>query len=256
MIDYNKATQAFETYLDQYNREDDKINLKIVHTYGVVTAAEYIAKNLNLDSENFQLAKLIALLHDIGRFEQLKRYNSFDDRIIDHAILGVEILKEQDFIREFVTDPQYDETIYTALYNHNTFAINPEVQGNQLLHTQIIRDADKLDNYRVKVEEKFETLFDISQFELEDELITPKIAQEFRHNHLIMSSDRKTHLDMWLSYLAFMFDLNFEASKQFIIENDYTEILFTRVTPKDPSTLETYLQLKKIALSFLETAQP
>ena len=33
-IDFKVAKQAFESYLDEYDREDDKIQLKIVHTYG------------------------------------------------------------------------------------------------------------------------------------------------------------------------------------------------------------------------------
>lgn len=35
-IDFEAAKAAFETYLDEYDRTDDKIHLKIVHTYCVV----------------------------------------------------------------------------------------------------------------------------------------------------------------------------------------------------------------------------
>lgn len=31
-IDFKVAKQSFESYLDEYDREDDKIQLKIVHT--------------------------------------------------------------------------------------------------------------------------------------------------------------------------------------------------------------------------------
>ena len=33
MINYEKAKDAFEIYLDGYDRQDDKIKLKIVHNY-------------------------------------------------------------------------------------------------------------------------------------------------------------------------------------------------------------------------------
>lgn len=39
-IDFKVAKAAFEKYLDEYDRTDDKIHLKIVHTYCVVDAAE------------------------------------------------------------------------------------------------------------------------------------------------------------------------------------------------------------------------
>ena len=76
--DFDAAKAAFEAYLDEYDRADDKIHLKIVHTYGVVDAAEDIARRMGLDEEDVQLAKVIGLLHDIGRFEQIKRFDSFE----------------------------------------------------------------------------------------------------------------------------------------------------------------------------------
>lgn len=77
-IDFKVAKAAFEKYLDEYDRTDDKIHLKIVHTYCVVDAAEEIATRMHLREEDVQLAKIIGLLHDIGRFEQIKRFHSFE----------------------------------------------------------------------------------------------------------------------------------------------------------------------------------
>ena len=71
-LDFKQARDAFEAYLDEYDREDEKIKLKIVHTYGVVKSAREIGKRMHLNEEDQQLAELIALLHDIGRFEQLR----------------------------------------------------------------------------------------------------------------------------------------------------------------------------------------
>lgn len=76
--DFDAAKEAFEAYLDEYDREDDKIHLKIVHTYGVVDDAEEISRRMGLAEEDVQLAKVIGLLHDIGRFEQIKRFDSFE----------------------------------------------------------------------------------------------------------------------------------------------------------------------------------
>ena len=35
-MDYSRAKEVFEQYLDGYDRENDKVKLKIIHTYGVV----------------------------------------------------------------------------------------------------------------------------------------------------------------------------------------------------------------------------
>lgn len=39
-MNYNNAKQQFEKYLDGYDSNNDKVRLKIIHTYGVVHAME------------------------------------------------------------------------------------------------------------------------------------------------------------------------------------------------------------------------
>ena len=36
MTDYTSAKSVFESYLDNYDRENDKVRLKRVHTHGTV----------------------------------------------------------------------------------------------------------------------------------------------------------------------------------------------------------------------------
>ena len=67
MINYTFAREIFESYLNDYDRTDDKVRLKIIHTYGVVGQAAGIARRMRLSDEDTELAKLIALLHEIGR---------------------------------------------------------------------------------------------------------------------------------------------------------------------------------------------
>ena len=115
-IDFKVAKAAFEKYLDEYDRTDDKIHLKIVHTYCVVECAEEIATRMHLGQEDIQLAKIIGLLHDIGRFEQIRRFHSFEPGTMDHAVYGAELLfgKEQ-MIRRFVKEDSFDRLIETAI---------------------------------------------------------------------------------------------------------------------------------------------
>lgn len=85
MLDLIHARQVFEKYLEQFDREDEKIKLKIVHTEGVIRCAQDICRRMNLSEEDCRLAELIALLHDIGRFEQVRLYDSFEPTVMDHA---------------------------------------------------------------------------------------------------------------------------------------------------------------------------
>ena len=94
-MDLSHAVRKFEEYLDHYDRDDDKIRLKITHTYGVVEYSRKIALRLGLPEEDVELAQIIGLLHDIGRFEQIKRFDSFEPATMDHAEFGVRILFEE-----------------------------------------------------------------------------------------------------------------------------------------------------------------
>ena len=48
---YPLAQQEFESYLNGYDRENDRIKLKIIHTYGVVKQAEELAERMHLSTE-------------------------------------------------------------------------------------------------------------------------------------------------------------------------------------------------------------
>ena len=98
MVDLRNAKEALENYLDGYERENDKVKLKIIHTYGVVECSRKIAEGLKLSEEDCKLAQIIGLLHDIGRFEQLKCYDSFEPETMNHAAYGVKILFEERII--------------------------------------------------------------------------------------------------------------------------------------------------------------
>ena len=109
MIDREKALKTFNTYVSKYNTEDEKIKLKIEHIQRVAKNANNIAENLNLSKEDIDLAWLIGLLHDIGRFEQVRLYHTFNDgKSVNHAEIGAKILFEDGLIREFIEDEQYD----------------------------------------------------------------------------------------------------------------------------------------------------
>ena len=125
MIDMLKAEVEFKNYLKNFDVKDPKIALKITHTYEVLNSAKYIANKLNLEKEDYDLACLIALLHDIGRFEQLKEYDSYDDTLgMNHAEFGIKLLFDEGYIKNFVDVRDYDEIIYKAIANHNKYKVD------------------------------------------------------------------------------------------------------------------------------------
>ena len=147
--------------------------------------SDYLCEQLRLNQEDKELAALIALLHDIGRFEQWMRYQSFADyKTIDHALFSSQLLFDEGLIREFIDDSQYDRIIKNAIEQHNKYKIDEGFDERTLLFIHIIRDADKLDNFRVKEEEDLETTIYVSYDEVNKETISPKIYDQFYHQEL------------------------------------------------------------------------
>lgn len=93
-IDRARAQKAFADYAAHYNAADAKVKLKIDHTYRVAALCARIAQSLALPPEDVDLAWLSGILHDVGRFEQLRRYNTFiDAQSVSHAALSVAALR-------------------------------------------------------------------------------------------------------------------------------------------------------------------
>lgn len=255
MIDFRKAEESFKNYLKDYDIEDGNIKLKIRHTYEVVQKSEYIAKGLKLNEEDIELAKLIGLLHDIGRFEQVKQTSDFiDNEEFDHADYGVKVLFEDGMIRNFIEDNKYDEIIKKAIYNHNKYKIEDGLNEKELLHSKIIRDADKLDNFRVKEKEHFKNIFPsvYNPETLEYEEISDSVYDAIIRKKCVKSSDRKTQIDYWICFIGFIFDLNFDIALNYIKENNYIDKVIDRIDYKNSNTKEKMEEIRRIAKKYLE----
>ena len=246
MLDMLMAKKAFAEYVKNYDIQNDKIKLKIEHIKRVSQIAKKLAIKLELDKENVTLAELIGLLHDIGRFEQIKRFNTFHDKnSINHGELGVHILFNQKdgIIRNFVKDTQYDEIIKKAILNHNKDATNipDDLTTQELLHTKIIRDSDKIDILYILTYEKKEPSWEKAV--LSDDIISEEIYKEFMEKGKIDYGKKKSSADSLVGHFAYIFDFNFPDSIQFIKEKKYMEMIYKRFEFHHQKTMEKYKKI-------------
>lgn len=136
----------FINYVSNYDLNNIKIKLKYDHSIRVMNLMMKYAKELGFDSYEVELASVIGLLHDIGRFEQLKEYDSFNDKeTIDHATLGVKLLFEDNLIKKFWSNKDDYELIKFAIKNHNKLNIEKSDNEKFLKYAKLIRDTDKID---------------------------------------------------------------------------------------------------------------
>lgn len=251
MINIEKAKKVYKEYISYYNLENPKIALKITHIYRTAEKSKELAIHLGLSEEDIKLAELIGLLHDIGRFEQVKNYNTFVDRdSINHAEYGVKVLFEDNLIKNFIDDRQYDEIIYKAVINHNRNNIEEGLNERELMHCKIIRDADKLDIFNALLIEKDEAIYSFDKYPKEH--ISKEIKNEFIQNHKIDYSHIKTSADIIVSHIAFVFDINYLYTLIKIKENNYINKLITRYNAREKDTIEDINELKQIAQKYIQ----
>lgn len=239
--------QTFEEYVKHYNKKDPDIEYKYNHSYRVMEKTKLLTKNLT--EEDQMLAEVIGLYHDIGRFEQDKLYNTFDDsKVFDHADYGVKILFEDNLIKQIPVSEKYYKIINKAIKNHNKYEIEKGLTGKELLHAKLIRDADKLD-ILYSASEKLMTK---KAIDLEGKTFSVRdsINKEFYNKKQIKTSailGSKTNSEKIISFIALVFDLNFKESAKFLLDNNILENLYNNITNK-----EAYKKYFTFAINYLK----
>ena len=144
------AKQTFLDYASHYNLDDPKIRLKVEHTLSVCDLCVRIADSLSLTPEDTDLAWMMGLLHDIGRFEQVRQYNTFrDSESVNHAQFGADLLFKNELIREYLKEDSFDSLLEKAIRNHNEYRLPEYLSEREKTFCQVLRDADKIDILRV-----------------------------------------------------------------------------------------------------------
>ena len=256
MIDMLVAKKAFANYVKNYDIQNDKIKLKVEHIERVSQIAKKLTMKLELNKEDVALAELIGLLHDIGRFEQIKRFNTFNDsKSVNHGEFGVHVLfnKQDGIIRKFIEDNQYDNIIKNAIFYHNKDKsdIPDDLTTRELLHIKILRDSDKIDILNILTYEKKETAWE--KADLSDDVITEEIYKEFMENGRIDYHKKKTSADSLVGHFAYIFDFNFTDSIQYIKEKNYMEKIYNRFEFHNQETMKQYQNIYDKVVNYMKT---
>lgn len=250
----DRFNEWFDKYVAHLYGDDDYINanikLKEDHSRRVCRQIRYLARELKLSADKKRLAEAIALFHDIGRFEQFKKYRTYSDhRSIDHSTFGLEVLAKNNALAG--VDRGEKKIIETAIRFHNVMELPAGLDEDVLLFSQLIRDADKLDIYYVVAQYYKEYEKNPEGFKLEIELpdspvITAKVIEDLVAGRHIDYRDLKSWNDMKLCQLSWVYDVNFATTLKRIKELGYIEMIIgflpkTDGVQKAASAVQTYI---------------
>lgn len=243
-MNLEKAKENFIKYTQKFNQSDAKIALKIGHSLRVMNISNKLAKSMGLNKEQIELVTLIGLLHDIGRFEQQTRFGTFRDiDSLDHGELGVKILEENNYIREFISEYKYDNIIKKSIFNHNKYSIEEGLEEEELLFAKLIRDADKID-----ILYEAETMFYKGQEnEISNSNLDKDIEEEMKNK--IQIHRKKGYVPKGINNvmgpISFVYDINFKESFIAIKDKNYINNILERFEFTNKDTKEKVENIRK-----------
>ena len=240
-----KVEKAFDEYLNNYDKSVKEIRYKYHHCYEVEKLMEELANKLELSKEEVNIAKLIGLLHDIGRFEQIKRTGKCSDvrSGIDHADLSCVYLFDENHIRDFIDDSSYDDIIKDAIKNHNKHEIDEKVKGKNLFFSKMIRDTDKIDIYRVLSEEYRQ------EYNKND--LCDYVKDVIKNKKTVKSFEGATKSDNGIKHTVLVYDINFKESFEILKRTKYLDLYFNTYDVEDNSK-EEFNKFKNDIYNFVE----
>lgn len=268
VIDRDRATTAFKRYTDAYDAANPRIALKIEHTYHVAEACDTVAREQDWSTEDIDLAWLCGLLHDMGRFEQLRRWDTFKDaESMSHAALGVEVLFGENpadapattGIRNFIETDSYDELIRTSIAYHSDFRLPTQLDGRTRRFCDIVRDGDKIDIMRTIADSTVDTVLKVDESTFLASHFSAPTLSAFDERRCVARDERDEPADYLVGLVCFMFELVYPASRALAREQgDIYRLLdapFGITRPfTDPATQKTWERLKDEMRTWLASA--
>ena len=257
-IDRAEVEKSFCDYTSAYNLNEAKVKLKVDHTFRVAALSDVITDSLGMAGYDKDLAWLLGMLHDIGRFEQVRRYHTFRDALsINHAELSADILFRDGLIRNFInigTDfpPSGDYLLIEKVIRlHNVFQLPDDLTERELRFATILRDADKLDIVRVNVETPRSEIYNVQEDIFLESEITHEVYEAIMQRQNLFRNMMKTPADLMLGHVSFVFGLVYPVSVRLMKEQGYLETVL-QFPSRNARTRQQFAEIRKVVHEYME----
>lgn len=234
------ALSAFGNYAAGFDMDDPRVALKYEHTLRVAALCEEIARGLDMGRDDVDLAWLCGLLHDIGRFEQLRIWGTFrDGASCSHALMGLAVLDGEDEFEghpltgsdgrlERFADSGVADVVRPAVALHSGLALPDGLDRRTRRFCEIVRDADKVDILRVFGESGVRDVLGLSVEEFYDGEISDFAMAGFREGRCLGPGDRRASLDGLVGAICLPFELVYAPSRDALDRLGYLRELVER----------------------------
>jgi putative nucleotidyltransferase with HDIG domain len=233
-----EQSEKFKVWFDDYvagfygDGEFINANIKLKDEHSRRTCEQMLelADELGLSASQRRTAEVIALLHDIGRFEQFVKYRTYNDpKSVNHCLLGLEVLRRTKVLEELEDEER--QLVESVIEYHGLMELPAGLDGECLLFSKLLRDADKLDIFYVVTDYYKQYRDDPEGFRLEIELpdepgYSMEVVKQLLAGQRIDYSKLRTWNDMKLCQLSWVYDVNFPATLKWIKQRGFLEMIF------------------------------
>lgn len=232
---FHSLSHRFLQYVNSLSATDTRIkahfDLKVWHTFRVVRNIGDIARGEGFGPDVAEMARVIGLLHDIGRFRQFMEYGTFDDSVsINHAEMSVKVVLQEGLSDMFSEDQV--QLITRAILQHNIPAVTDTSDPEVYLHARLLRDADKSDIWKLAAET--DVMYTLDPEKQDGSYTIPDDIREcFVHNRIVRVGMASCLNDYHLLRLAWIFDINFGATFRLLLQKDYASVILAKLPPSD-----------------------
>jgi hypothetical protein len=241
----NHLSSWFDRYVEPFLTTDEEgaknIRLKIEHTRKVCEAMALLSSGENLSENDAHIASAVALLHDVGRFPQYRRWRTFRDSESDnHARLAIEVIRDEHVLAGI--EPFEQLLIEEAIRFHNVLEPPAGIKSPTRRFINLIRDADKLDIWRVFVEllaqppEERATAATLGLADLPGTVSEECIAA-LNSCAVVRLDTAKCFNDFKLLQISWVYDLTYATSRRILLERGYIPALASTL-PERPDVRE------------------
>ena len=247
MFSRQSAFDTFMRYVFRFDSSDPKIALKVEHTLKVAELCDDIARSKDLAKPDVDLAWLCGLLHDIGRFEQVRRWNTFHDSPrADHAELGTVVLADVDGARigDFCSDAEWFDIVRAAVGLHSALRLPTDLDDRTRMFCEIVRDADKVDIIRVFANSESQSVLGLSPVEFHNGSISDTAMAGFEERRCLGPKDRSANLDGLLGVVCLTFEIMNPSARSALCSLGYLEDLLRNPFGLTPSFSSSDTQAK------------
>ena len=184
----------------------------VVHSTRVAAEMRMLSAELGWQDSNRNAAEALGLLHDIGRFSQFDEYNTFSDTAsVDHGERGWNVIRQAEWLSQTPVTERH--ILLDGVRYHNRRIIPAGLPIESLRFVQAIRDADKLDIFRVVLDavesDGFRDLPNMLPDIALERSVSPQILNEVTRQRSGSLHSVRTLGDFLVMQLAWVYDVNY-----------------------------------------------